>query len=379
MNRVLRTFLRASAVAGLLVSCNNDDIMPDKPEIPSNGYRLTFDGGVGIEQATRAHWSDERGSGNLIFNWDYTEEDAEPDEMVVGIFDGTGYLASTDGNYSTYAYIKRHGSKPYDAHWAKFETAQTYESEVPSGAYNGHQIIAVSPMKEDDNDSTLTSTAGEFIAEMPMTNHFVQHYSSSPDFLRCYMYMYALGEIVDGNATLAFNHIPATLRFIITNKRPKETLISSIKVATADYGAVASMKATITMDASAEEIVPVFSEESHMIMTLIAAELANGATYTAYALALPLADNTAFQGKQLLFSIDANDPDNEYPAFTLDAEKLADANKNYGDNIYNWVSGKSYTIRMSLNDVLTFEGISVADWTDGGTIDEGEAEESTEK
>ncbi|MBR5594627.1 MAG: hypothetical protein IKW46_11235, partial [Bacteroidaceae bacterium] len=53
-------------------ACSNDDIVPDTPEAPTTGYRLTFDGGVGNETTTRAHWTDPNGSGNLTFQWDYT-------------------------------------------------------------------------------------------------------------------------------------------------------------------------------------------------------------------------------------------------------------------------------------------------------------------
>ena len=48
-----------SAMAALsLVACSTDDIVNATPEQPTTGYRLTFDGGVGVENQTRAHWSD---------------------------------------------------------------------------------------------------------------------------------------------------------------------------------------------------------------------------------------------------------------------------------------------------------------------------------
>ena len=63
-------------LAGLFTSCNNR-IEPEAPGTPVNpeesitDYRLIFDGGVDTGNETRAHWSDPRGKGNLIFNWDY--------------------------------------------------------------------------------------------------------------------------------------------------------------------------------------------------------------------------------------------------------------------------------------------------------------------
>ncbi|MBE6295825.1 MAG: hypothetical protein E7086_04905, partial [Bacteroidales bacterium] len=52
---VLRTLL--SVLCTLLsvlfiTSCQQDDIVPDTPDAPTEGYHLTFDGGVGIETGT---------------------------------------------------------------------------------------------------------------------------------------------------------------------------------------------------------------------------------------------------------------------------------------------------------------------------------------
>ena len=66
MNRYFKILAMAVAVAGCSTSCsNNDNIVPDVPEQPTTGYRLTFDGGVGVENQTRAYWSDLQGSSNL--------------------------------------------------------------------------------------------------------------------------------------------------------------------------------------------------------------------------------------------------------------------------------------------------------------------------
>ena len=370
------------AVAGLFASCNNDDIGPDTPNTPTTGYHLTFDGGVGIDDATRAAWTDDAGSGNLVFNWDYTPKGEDGNEMVMALI-GSEYVASNSGKYSSYMNIVEHTTYPEDKHWAVFKTVETYDKELSSEEYEGYNVIAVTPMIAA-NGSTVTSTFKEFIAEMPMPDSFTQNEDQKPGFLRNYMYMYAKTDIVRGTATLGFKHIPATFRFIITNKRPDDATINSVEVMVVDDAGttypVAAQKATIEMngDNSKVDIKPTFTGEYNAVITRLAeggTSVTKNDTYTAYALALPLADNNAFQGKRLQFSINATNPANEHLAFTLDAEKIANANKNYGDNIYNWVGGKSYTIRMSLDDVLTFEGISVSDWTDGGIIDGGEVEE----
>ena len=69
MKTISKIFILA-AVAGLFAACQQDDIVPDTPDALTEGYHLTFDGGVGIETGTRAVWNDDNGSGNLIFQWD---------------------------------------------------------------------------------------------------------------------------------------------------------------------------------------------------------------------------------------------------------------------------------------------------------------------
>ena len=88
MKNDLKTVLYALSVLSF-AACGNNDIVPqtpDAPEQPTTGYRLTFDGGVGVENQTRAHWSDLEGSGNLLFNWVYTPAGEDGNEMVMAFY-----------------------------------------------------------------------------------------------------------------------------------------------------------------------------------------------------------------------------------------------------------------------------------------------------
>ena len=69
MKKLYKTILFLAAIIPI-AACSNNHLKPDF----SPGYRLTFDGGVGVKNQTRAHWSDLQGSGNLIFKCDYTPE-----------------------------------------------------------------------------------------------------------------------------------------------------------------------------------------------------------------------------------------------------------------------------------------------------------------
>lgn len=359
------------------IACNNDNItpdMPDTPEQPTTGYRLTFDGGVGIENQTRAHWSDLQGSGNLLFNWDYTPAGEDGNEMVMAFYKEK-FLASTTRNYHTYASIHRHSDpeKQQDNHYASFTTVEKYDRPLSSGDYEDCRVVALTPLRAD-NDSYIYSLENRVIANLPMPGTFEQNDDQEPDFLSNYMYMYADASITDGTAFLLFEHIPATFRFKITNKRPEPARINSVKVTVVDTEGVEQPVASQFVDvlaASDEDIELSYSTISYTeVITNINASLATDEKYTAYALVLPLYGNAPLEGKNIRFTIDASNPDNEYLSFELDAETLANAN--HGE--YNWVGGKSYTINMRLGDVLYFDGVTVTDWNKE-TVEGGEAEE----
>ena len=129
MNRPSK-LLWTLAAATIVVSCNQDQapLVPDTPDTPTTGYRLTFEGGVDVENQTRAHWSDLQGSGNLIFNWDYNSDEETTNEMVMAFYKEK-FLASTTGSYHTYASIHRHSDpeKQQDNHYASFTTVEKYD------------------------------------------------------------------------------------------------------------------------------------------------------------------------------------------------------------------------------------------------------------
>ena len=84
MNKYIKLWA-ALIAASALVACQQDDIVPDTPEQSgvSKYEQLTFSSGD--EPSTRAVWSDEKGSGSLVFNW---EADDKGTEMVALLSDG---------------------------------------------------------------------------------------------------------------------------------------------------------------------------------------------------------------------------------------------------------------------------------------------------
>ena len=375
MNRYFKILATAVAAAGLLASCNREDVTPDQPDLPciSKFEQLTFstaDENVG-KAATRAVWSDPNGKGNLIFNW---EADDKGTEMVALLSDGSAFVRNyssenpTDEDlqealYHTYMTI----SPQEDLHKADFKTVRYYNKEDKDAAKAVYAVTPVNDFCIFEADET------SFSAQMEMPASFVQSFSQTPEFLRDYMMMYAQATVVNGSATLNFKHIPATFRFIITNKRPTTARLENMSLSIDGGASVGSNFAEVHGDYTTESLYVDFAGNHTSITTLLNTTLASQESYTAYAMALPLSDGETLEGKEIKFVI--NTEEHGFLSFVLTGSQIANANKSYGEDIYNWVGGKSYTIRMSLSDVLTFDGIIVEDWNKE-TIEGGEAEES---
>ena len=374
MNRYFKILATAVAAAGLLASCNREDVAPEQPDLPgiSKYAQLTFstaDDDAG-KAATRAVWSDEKGSGNLIFSW---EEDNAGTEVVALLTGEDSFIPNypsenpsadelNDIKYHSYMTI----SPQEDLHKADFKTVRYYDTEDMAKA---KAVFAVTPI----NDFCIfEADETSFSAQMEMPASFVQSFSQTPEFLRDYMMMYAQATVVNGSATLNFKHIPATFRFIITNKRPTTARLENVSLSIDGGASVGSNFAEVHGDYTTDLYVD-FAGNHKSITTLLNTTLASQESYTAYAMALPLSDSETLNGKEIKFVI--NTEEHGFLSFVLTGSQIANANKSYGEDIYNWVGGKSYTIRMSLSDVLTFDGITVEDWNKE-TIDGGEAEES---
>lgn len=354
-------------------SCVNDNTETNVPDTPAEGklVRLTF--GTADAPGTRAVWKDETGKGNLIFNWD---SDPLGQRMVAVISNGDHFIPNYPAS-NNWSELQNHTlltvTPQEDPHYATFETERYYfENEINTQA---KKIFVTSA-----RGNTFSSSLDMFNSSIDMSSLFVQQASQQPDFLREWMMLYGEAEMKNGSALISFKHIPATFRFIITNERPAATTtIKSIQMALVDTDGtlqpIASNSVGVLIDIEINTIELFYGSDKYNTHTSITTWLgqngtavAKGEQYIAYAMALPVGkadtgmpDENAFKDKKLQFTIEASGPDNEHLSFELDADKLAAANPG---NVYNWVGGKSYTIRMSLNDVLTFEGITVDDWNE---------------
>ena len=367
MRRYTIFFLLASVVAGF-ASCNNVDITPDNPEQPSESKyeQLTFSSAD--EPSTRAMWSDPNGKGNLIFNW---EADETGTQMVALLSDGNGFVRNYPSANPTEEELQEEVIHTFmtiipkeDLHRADFTTVRYYDMEEMARATD---IFVAAPLKATDkfyNDNGIG-----FEARMEMPAVFTQTESQNPEFLRDYMMMYGHATVENGNASIQFKHIPSTFRFIITNKRPDEATIESVSMTIDGDAPIGSRYAAVWGYYDLVDINLECFAKHTSITTNLNATLESQEVYTAYAMALPLEFGATLEDKDVKFVI--NTVEHGFLSFVLTGAQIANANPG---NEYNWVGGKSYTIRMSLNDVLTFESITVKDWTQE-EIEGGEAEE----
>ena len=367
MRRYTIFFLLASVVAGF-ASCNNVDITPDTPEQPSVSKYKQFTFSSADEPSTRAMWSDPNGKGNLIFNW---EADETGTQMVALLSDGNGFVRNYPSANPTEEELQEEVIHTFmtiipkeDLHSADFTTVRYYDMEEMARATD---IFVAAPLKATDkfyNDNGIG-----FEARMEMPAVFTQTESQNPEFLRDYMMMYGHATVENGNASIQFKHIPATFRFIITNKRPDEATIESVSMTIDGDAPIGSRYAAVWGYYDLVDINLECFAKHTSITTNLNATLESQEVYTAYAMALPLEFGETLEDKDVKFVI--NTVEHGFLSFVLTGAQIANANPG---NEFNWVGGKSYTIRMSLNDVLTFESITVKDWTQE-EIEGGEAEE----
>lgn len=347
-----------------MVSCNGDgdDIIPETPEQPTEGYQFTFGGSTDTdEEATRASWTDGSTDNKLVFGWDYTADTETHMKMAFISPQGTP-LASTKGQNYTDVTILQHSTKGDDRHWAEFKTVEHYTN--PLKAYDGHTLIAV-------NGKGSTMKTSPYAIELTMPNTFTLSATNSLDHLSDYMYMYATATIKNGDATgLKFRHLTAPVRFRIHNWRPCKAKIYSVSMNVANGQSLVSSTVSVGTDGATYT-------NSHSSITVAAAndenyfsiaERTQKETIDFYAHVLPMSSSDGLEGKTIQFTIEANDivtGEEKVQYLTSELDHI-DAEEFYkATGSYNWKAGDLYTFHIYLDDAIkgvTIESVSIKDW-----------------
>ena len=338
----------------------------NEPELPSGEYvRLSLSGGDGTKAMpdTRATWEDPNGKGSLSFKWETVDiSSEETKKLALIVSNGTEAITSHENEDGTGNTELKHTGlavtpSESDAHYADFETVRYYSTDDLNNAKHFFAVAGAAEVTADPQD-------GRHICSLDIPASFTQVQDQDPSFLRNYMHMYATAAYSGNNTRLNFNHIPATFRFIINNGSDAAVSVESVSVTTLDGSAVASKATNVIFGWSAADVSMTYDNEGHSAVTTNLSEntIEAGTKYTAYSIALPLASSEAFKGKALNFSVNCSN--GETLSSILDGETLAKAN---GGDIYNWVGGKSYTIKINIGSdgkvtgaVLTNKDITVA-------------------
>ena len=341
---ICKRYFWVLGLLALVVGCTGGEPSYDKTIDSDKEYlRLNLVGGCGHNAAsddaelTRAVWEDALGSGNLLLKWE------QGDELAFIVSDGEKPIAgrvspesNTTASYGALTATPQEG----DAYHAYFESSLYYNSNELQSAKYCYAVAGNTEVEE-------RASEGLHICHFGMPSAFTQQDSQEPDFLRDNMLMYAVSTYKGGNTTLNFNHIPATFRFVVSNSTTHDIPVEQLSVSVASEDKVASKSAGIEFDWKRASAEVWFGKGGY---DKVAVNISNGAVsagkdYTAYALALPLSEENALKGKTLNFNIKCDGE--EQVALQLDAERLAELN---GNNRYNWVSGKSYTIRITIRE-----------------------------
>ena len=332
----------------LSAACSSDESIVPPPPKGSPAEQLVF--GTTSSNSSRAHW--EVGEdGKLSFAWDADNEGKQLVCAIAGYGENKAFLpgyetseANTAPLYATYTTIV-----PDEVvSRATFRTLNYFNATLAD--LEGCTLHAVTPIiaGNEGNAATMSSTATEFTATLPMPATFNQPANGAPSYLSPYMYMHATSIITNGDASLSFKHIPTTLRFKINNQRAKAATVKSVSFSIDETTPVAANTVTYTATGDGTAATLTYNDEGHATVSVnINSELAAGNTYTAYALVLPLASAESFKDKTLKFSITTN---NKQLAFELTGDVLYSANANNGYEIYNWVAGNLYTFNLNLQE-----------------------------
>ena len=389
INKIIYWALGLAAVAA---SCNVNELVGET-EFPEGAYvRLNFSSGAATPAKgadTRAVWNDAQGTGNLTFNWESVDIDSEEaGKMALIISDGSRPISSkapSQDQATTYSGLSVTPSEA-DAHYAHFRTVGYYSADdLKSAKY----CFAVAGNPAVTADAEAKAHKCKFPA---MPSMFSQGTDQDPSYLREHMYMYASSPYSANGNALTFNHIPATFRFIVTNATSNNMSVQEVSMnfsdgslsdavfsgsvddwndvdmgsgpvqmglSTAKNIASSTATAKFNWEDGTSSISFAGGYEKFGVATGGATSVPAGGKYIAYAMALPLSNNNAFKGETLNVNIKCAGV--EKIAFQVPGEKIASVN---GSAIYNWIGGKSYTIRINIG----FDGAVTGEILDGNVI-----------
>lgn len=361
-------------MALLAVGCSEDDA----PVSPENGTQqptrtLTFKvevPGTGNPD-TRAHWvySEEYDGGSTLgFYWD-GEEDCEIDWIRY-----TGSGTEGDGTYpetSVSDESNGKGSLTFDNDNSEMTAGITVSGDYDETKDKIFLLFATDP--------TITTGADKTTANAVVSINATTQRGENTNHLKPSMCMY--GEYSGDGKVVKLRHIPAVLRFIVTNIRGEEVKLSSVSmVSSADAGF--NTQANISYDSKGGYVIEPITTTSTKTLDISITDveddvelgyysLENNSKVSLYQMVMPtFTEEMEMQFKIQCVQAFENGEPSEYSSYTtlvLDGAMIQTKLNDNGTQKAALCSGYYYTFHLLLDDKLTLEGVSIEDWTPGDT------------
>lgn len=241
-------------------------------------------------------------------------------------------------------------------------TTAQFKAESGFGAANGTWLLATLPA------GTWTAASGNYSYSLS-EGVPVQTGNASTGHIGAYMPMYAAGQAENSRVELHFHHLFSLLKFEILNRNTTVATFTGLTMETVGSPVKAFGHRVTLSGAMADEMPAAYPTDdagTSVSLTMENCQAASGEVLTAY---IPTLCGEAFEGNcSLKFSL------------TVDGRTCSDTPLSDFSNLDlkggKWAPGKIYTFRLLLDDEIHLESVTVSDWTDGGIISDGTAEET---
>lgn len=259
--------------------------------------------------------------------------------------DGEAHLVYKDGEQTSYTFTIDQNTISDDGHQADFW------AEAGFGAEAGTWLLAAIP-----TTGYTAAADGSYTFTMP-TGDAVQTGNNSTEHVGLRMPMYARAQATaERTASFSFKHLGSLLRFQVKNLNSGAETITGIGVEAENGASVFGRSVTLTADGASVTATYEDDGDPRIGVTLSDCTVAAGEILTAYTATLPgasFADGTVL--KVVLTTDSGSYVSDRFTITTDSGLSLTDG---------KWTPGKFYTLNLTLDNELRFEGVSHDSFTE---------------
>lgn len=252
--------------------------------------------------------------------------------------DGEAHLVYKDGEQTSYTFTINQNTISDDGRQADFWAQEGFEAE------GGIWLLAAIPT------TGYTAADGSYTFTMP-TGDAVQTGNNSTEHIGLRMPMYARAQATaERTASFSFKHLGSLLRFQVKNLNSGAETITRIGVEAEGDKAVFGRSVTLTADGASVTATYADDGDPRIGVTLSDCTVAAGEILTAYTATLPgasFADGTVLK---VVLTTGSGSYVSDRFTITGDSGLSLTGGK--------WTPGKFYTLNLTLDNELRFEGVS---------------------